>query len=1038
MMLRRLIEFSLQNRFLVIVTVALVALAGVRSALHLPVDAVPDLTNTQVTVITEAGALSPVEVERQVTYPVEWTMSGLPEVQEIRSVSKFGLSVVTIVFNEGTDVYFARQQVAQRLPAVVAEIPAAYGPPELGPMTTALGEILQFEVIGSERPPMELRTLLEWEIAPRLREVDGVTEINTMGGFYKTYEVQPDPDRLASFGITLAELYVRLRDNNLTAGGGYVLHHGEQRFIRGQAQLTCMDDLRNVVIRRRANESPLLVRDVARVAEAAMTRRGAVSRDARGEAVTGMAMMRIGENSREVVRRIKTRLAEVRQTLPKGVSIEVIYDRERLINRTLETVMTNLIEGGLLVIAVLFVMLGSFRAGLIVALAIPLSMMFATNIMWATGISASLMSLGAIDFGLIVDSSVIMVENCVRRLAHPPAGKSRLQVIRDAAIEVRGPTMFGELIIAVVYVPVLLLQGTEGKLFRPMALTVLFALLGSLILSMTLMPALASIALPKRPQEKEVWLLRVLKKVYLPLVRSAVRRPAFTVMVALGVVAASLPVASRLGAEFMPRLDEGDLLVEAVRLPSASLEGAEKMANRIEARLKSLPEVRTVFCKTGRPEIANDVMGVHQTDVWVMLEPAETWPAEKSRDELVAEMDALLSNEIPGVAFGFTQPIEMRVDELVAGVKSDVAVLLYGNDLETLARKAKEIEATLRGVQGAVDVKADIQSTLATWTIEPDRQSLARLGLDANAVMNVVSAMGGETVGDVYQGRAKFPIRVRIPEPWRSDTESLRLLPVAEVGGKPVPLKEVATIRLEQTPPTVGHEGGRRRTFVSANVRGQDVATFVAEAKRAVAEEVVLPPGYEIGWGGDFENLRSASRRLTLITPIVLLVIFLLLHTTFRSLPLAALIFLAVPMAASGGVFALAIREMPFSIAAGVGFIALFGVAVLNGLVWVSDAENHRKAHCTPRQAALNAANDRLRPVLMTALVASFGFLPMALSTSDGAEIQRPLATVVIGGLVTSSLLTCLVVPTIYPYFAPKRAAGDAATASDDETLADS
>lgn len=1017
-MLKRLIEFSLENRFLVIILALFVAGAGVRSALLLPIDAVPDLTNTQVTIITEAGSLPPVEVERQVTYPIEWAMGGLPNVEEVRSVSKFGLSVITIVFVDGTDVYFANQQVSQRLAQAATQISDGYGPPELGPMTTALGEILQFEVRSETRSPMELRTMLEWDLAPRLREVKGVTEINTMGGFFKTFEIRPDPNQLMAYDLTLSELYKRIDASNVNAGGGYVVHHDEQRFIRGQALLKGVDDLRNIVLRRTEGGSPLLLSDVADVTIAPMPRQGAVSRDGRGEAVTAMVMMRIGENSRTVVARVKERLDEIRTTLPIDVHLEVIYDREDLIGRTLHTVTQNLLEGGLFVAVVLLIMLGSLRAGLIVALAIPLSMLFASNLMLAVGISASLMSLGAIDFGLIVDSSVIMVENCVRRLAHNPDGKSRLAVIRDAAIEVRGPTMFGELIIAVVYVPVLLLEGTEGKLFRPMALTVLFALLGSLVLSMTLMPALASMFLPKKPRETEVWFLRLIKQAYLPLVRLAVETPLATATTALCVFVISIPIALNLGAEFMPRLNEGDLLVEAVRLPSASLEGAESMAKLIETYLLEFPEIKTVFTKTGRPEIANDVMGVHQSDVWVMLNPRDQWPQPKTREELIAEMEAVLTLHVPAVAFGFTQPIEMRVDELVAGVKADVAILIYGDDLETLALKSKEIERVLRDIPGAADVKADIQSTLATLTIEPRREALARYGIDAAEVMDVVAAIGGHPVGEVLTDRARFPIRVRLPESWRNKVEMLGQLPVAEAGGKPVPLDELADIRLEQTPPTVEHENGRRRTFVSANVRGRDVATFVAEAKRSVETKVEMPPNYELKWGGDFENLQSASQRLLLITPIVLLVIFLLLHTTFRSVRLAALIFLCVPMAASGGVFALMLRGMPFSIAAGVGFIALFGVAVLNGLVWVSDAENHRKAGYDSKTSALMAANDRLRPVLMTAMVASLGFLPMAISTSDGAEIQRPLATVVIGGLITSTLLTCLVIPTVYARFA--------------------
>ena len=1026
-MLQRLIEFALGNRFLIIVGTLVMAGLGVRSALLLPIDAVPDLTNTQVTIITGAGSLPPVEVERQVTYPVEWSMGGLPNVEEVRSISKFGLSVITIVFDEDTDVYFANQQVAQRLSAAAASLPDGYGPPELGPMTTALGEILQFEVRSEFRSPMELRTMLEWDISPKLRSIDGVTEINVMGGYYRTFEVRPDPNELMSQNITLEDLYQRIEAANVSAGGGYVIHHDEQRFIRGQALLTGVNDLKNIVVQRSVKGSPLLLSDICDVSIAPMPRQGAVSRDGRGEAVTGMVMMRIGGNSRDVVGRVKERLDEVQETLPSDVVLDVIYDREELIDRTLNTVIKNLLEGGALVAIVLLATLGSLRAGIIVALAIPLSMLFASNMMLAMGISASLMSLGAIDFGLIVDSSVIMVENCVRRLSSTDNArkegvtkKLRLAIIRDACMEVRGPTMFGELIIAVVYIPVLLLEGTEGKMFRPMALTVLFALFGSFVLSMTLMPALASLALPKKTHNKDLWPIRILKKAYLPLVFRAVASPFKTAVFAASVFAISVPIALNLGAEFMPRLNEGDLLVEAVRLPSASLEGAESMAQRIEKELLQFPEVKTVFTKTGRPEIANDVMGVHQSDVWVMLNSPATWPTPKSREELIREMEVKLSKHVPGVAFGFTQPIEMRVDELVAGVKADVAVLVYGDDLDTLAVKAKAIERTLRNVSGSADVKADIQSTLATLTIQPDRDALARYGINAQKVMDVVAALGGRPVGEILEGRARFPIRVRFPKAWRDNSENLKQLPVAIVGGKAVPLYELADVTLEQTPPTVEHEDGRRRTFVSANVRGRDVASFVADAQSAVTRNVRLPPGYEIRWGGDFENLQSASRRLAIITPIVLVVIFLLLYTSFRSTQLAALIFMCVPIAASGGVFALSLREMPFSIAAGVGFIALFGVAVLNGLVWVSDAEQHRLAGVEPKDAAFKAADDRLRPVLMTAMVASLGFLPMATSTSDGAELQRPLATVVIGGLITSTLLTCLVIPAIYPFFAHK------------------
>ncbi len=1017
-MLTRVIEFSLTNRILVLVLVLLMAGAGLNSAFNLPIDAVPDMTNVQVQVVTDAGSLSPIEVERYVTYPVETVMGGLPKIDELRSVSKFGISVVTIVFDEGTDIYWARQLVSERLSEAKKDIPPGYGSPTIGPLTTALGEVLQFEVRSKRHSPMALRTLLEWDIAPKLREVRGVTEINTHGGFYKTFEVRPDPDRMTSYGISLKLLFDRLQNNNATAGGGYVVHHGEQRFIRGSSLLRNIKDIESVVVRREKDGTPILVSDIATVEIAPMTRQGAVTRDGRGEAVTGLVMMLIGENSRLVVNAAKKRLKEIQETLPEGVVLEVTYDRAALIGRTLKTVLTNLTEGGMLVMIVLLFMLGSLRAGLLVALAIPLSMLFATNVMLMTGVTASLMSLGAIDFGLIVDSSVIMIENCIRRLSHDNTGTPHLDVIRDAAVEVRKPTMFGELIISVVYLPILLLQGSEGKLFRPMALTVLFALAGSMILSMTLMPALASMLLPKKMDEKDVLLIRLVKKIYKPIVTAAIKHSFVTVAAAVTLFAVSIPIAMNLGAEFMPRLEEGDLLIEATRLPSATLEGSIEMSTQIETILKKFPEVRTVFCKTGRPEIANDVMGVHQTDVWVLLKPVHDWPDHKTRDELIEQMSEVLNENVPGVAFGFTQPIEMRVDELVAGVKADVAVLLYGDNLKILGEKGKEIEAALQQIPGAVDVKANFQANLATLSIQTRPEKLARYGIDAQTVLDVVSSIGGYQVGQIFEGRARFPIIVRIPEQWRKEITLLEQLPVSDSRGNPVPLKALADITLEETPPSIEHEANRRRTFISANVRGRDVASFVADAKRTIAERVDLPSGYEIRWGGDFENLQSASKRLMLITPIVLIIIVMLLHASLGSMRLAMLIFLAVPMAASGGILALHLRSMPFSISAGVGFIALFGVAVLNGLVWVSAAEHLRHTGRDVLEVSHETALVRLRPVLMTALVASLGFLPMATSTSDGAEMQRPLATVVIGGLITSTLLTSLVIPCIYPWFA--------------------
>jgi len=932
------IEWSLANRALVIALFVLLALGGMFAATQIPVDAVPDLVNVQVQVVTEAGTLPPLEVERLITYPVETAMSGLPDVEELRSVSRLGISLVTIVFTEGTDIMRARQLVAERLPAARGGISLPDADPQLGTLSTALGEILQFELKGPQRNLMDLRSILEWDVAPMMRTVPGVTDINSHGGYAKSYEVQVDPDRMSSHGISLGEILAALDRNNTSTGGGYVVKNGEQRFIRGESLLRGTDDIERVIIRSPAGGVPILIRDVGTVQIGPLTRQGAATRDGRGEAVTGMVMMIRGENSRRVVTAAKEKLEEVRRSLPPDVPLEVLYDRSDLIARTLDTVLHNLAEGGLLVIAVLLVLLGNVRAGLVVSLAIPLSMLFAANLTWLAGIPASLMSLGAIDFGLVVDSSVIMVENCVRRLGLAPPTASKLDVVRDAAIEVRGPTMFGELIIAIVYLPILFLEGTEGKLFRPMALTVLFALLGSLVISLTLMPVLAATVL-SREEEHEPLVMRVFHRLYRPLARLAVGHPVVITLAAAMLVAASVPVALRLGAEFMPRLDEGDLLVEVNRLPSATLEDSIPLTTRIEEVLGGFPEVRTVFCKTGRPEFVNDIMGVQQTDVWVMIEPRRSWPANVTRDDLVERMSAALSAAVPGATFGFSQPIEMRVDELVAGVKADVAVLVYGDDLDTLGNLGKRIEGVLRDIPGAADVRADWQANVPTLRIDARQDQLARHGID---VMQTVSAMGGIQMGVIYEGRPRYPLMVKFPQAWREDEDLVPQIPVEATGGRPVPLGELADIRIEESPPSIEHEN-TRRTFVSANVRGRDVASFVAEAQRRIAAEVKLPAGYAIEWGGDFENLLSASRRLLLITPAVLGLIALLLYTSFKSLRLAALIFCAVPVATSGGIAALALRGMPFSIAAGVGFVALFGVAVLNGLVWVAGVEHARE-----------------------------------------------------------------------------------------------
>jgi cobalt-zinc-cadmium resistance protein CzcA len=1035
-MLNAIIESSLNNRFFVLMATILIGGLGVYSALHLPIDAVPDLTNVQVQVITEAPALSPLEVDSLLSFPVSGAMSGLPDVEQIRSVSKFGVSVVTIVFKEGTDIYRARQLVGERLPRAAEAIPTGYGTPMLGPIATALGEVFQFQVKATKESgvtPMELRTLLDWFIAYQLRRVEGVTEINAHGGEMKTYQVEPDPDKLANYRLSMTDLFNALRSNNANVGGGYLVHEGEARYIRGVSQARSIEDIAAIVIDER-NGEPITVRKVAKVVTAPMIRAGLATRDGQGEIVTGLVMMLIGQNGREVVNRVKDEVEQLKKSLPAGVTIEPLYDRTHLINQTLSTVLHNLTAGGFLVMAVLLALLGNFRGGLIVALAIPLSMLFAANVMLATGISASLMSLGAIDFGLIVDSSVIMIENCVRRLAHEGGTRSNLEIVRDAAIEVRKPTMFGELIIAIVYLPILAFQGTEGKLFRPMALTVIFALAGSLLLSLTLMPVLAAMGLSDRPREKEVWLIRWIKQLYQPMLDAFIRHPVLAVILALGIVGASATItaatamkalgivgasmvdALSLGADFMPKLNEGDLLIEAVRIPSASLEGAVEASTQIEDLLKTIPEVRLVYCKTGRPEIANDVMGVHQTDVWTMLKPQDEWRPGLTRDDLIDEIGKLLNEHVPGVKFGFSQPIEMRVNELVAGVKSDVAVLIYGPDLKVLRRLSLDVERVLAKIDGQRDLKNPTAGRLPMLRIDVRRDQLARYGVKASDVLDAVASLGGTTVGTVFEEDKRHPLRVRLPESWRNDPTKIGSIRVVDPRGYPIPLKDLAEIAEEEGPNEVERENVQHRAVVGVNVRGRDIASFVAEAQKAIDAQVKLPHLYRFHWGGQFEHFQTAVKRLMIVVPVALLLIFLLLYSTFHSIRLTLLVCTAVPMAATGGVFALYLRGMPFSVSAAVGFIALFGVAVLNSLVWVSAVEHLRHEGVEPHEAAREAAVVRLRPILMTALVAGLGFIPMAIATTPGAEIQRPLATVVIGGIITSTLLATLVLPSVYPW----------------------
>ena len=1036
-MIDRIIEFSIRNRLLVIFGVLLMAALGIRAMQKLPIDAVPDVTNIQVQVLTQAPALGPLEVEQFVTFPVETVMSGIPRLEQVRSVSKFGLSAVTLVFEEGTDIYFARQLVSERLADAREAIPEGYGSPEMGPISSGLGEIFQFEVRGepmceADAPDtdacytsMELRTILDWYVAYQLRSVPGIVEVNTFGGELKTYEVQLDPARLTSLGVALDQVFEALEENNANAGGAYIERGGEQVLIRGEGLVQTLGDIGEIVVATRDQGTPIKVRDLGTVALAPMVRQGAVTRDGRGEAVVGIAMMLLGANSREVVNAVKEKVEQVRPTLPDGVTLEVFYDRTELVDRTIRTVATNLIEGGVLVIVVLLLLLGNVRGGLLVASAIPLSMLAAFIAMQWAGVSGNLMSLGAIDFGLIVDGSVVMVENTVRVLAHQRArGAAVIPALREAAREVGRPVTFAVAIIMLVYVPIFSLEGIEGKMFRPMALTVVFALGASLVLALTWVPAMSSWVFRKGVSEREPWIMRKARAAYEPWVRRAVGAPKRTIAIALAVLVVAGVAGTRLGAVFVPTLDEGALAIQAMRLPSVSLEESVRATGRIErVLLESFPdEVQTVVSKTGRPEIATDPMGVEISDIFVILRPEDEWTRADSKEELVEAMEAALTRLVPGQGFSFSQPIELRTNELISGVRSDVAVSVYGEDLDALKRAGDAIVKVLGDIPGAADVKAEQVSGLPFLRVTIDRRRIARYGINAADVLDAVSAMGGRQVGEVFEGQRRFALQVRYRKDARDSLEAIRRMPIAAPDGTLIPIGQLADLTIEEGPAQVSRERIQRRLTVEANVRGRDLAGFVAEAQERLAAAGVVPAGYFVEWGGQFKNLEEASARLAIVVPMALLLIFLLLYMTYRSLRPALIIYLNVPFAATGGILALFARDLPFSISAGVGFIALFGIAVLNGVVLISYVLRMEELkHEDRRELVIEGALTRLRPVLMTATVAALGFVPMALSTGAGAEVQRPLATVVIGGLITSTLLTLFVLPAVYAWGGRRR-----------------
>jgi cobalt-zinc-cadmium resistance protein CzcA len=1041
-MIKRLVDASLDHRLVVVALWALLVAVGVHSAVRLPIDAVPDVTTIQVQVLTDSPGLAPEEVEQFVTFPVETAMSGVPRVEEIRSLTKFGLSVVTVVFEEGTDVYWARQQVSERLAEARGAIPEGYGEPALAPITTGLGEIYQFEVAGEPRCPargpdtpdcwslMELRSILDWIVTPQLRTVRGVVEVNAFGGEVKTYQATLDPERLAAYGLGVDEIVAAVRANNLNAGGGYVPFGGEQYVVRGEGLIGSLGDLGRVVVASDGG-TPVYLRDVADLELAPLLRQGAVTRDGEREAVAGIVLMLLGENSRAVARRVDERVGEIETTLPDGVSIDTYYDRSVLVRRTLRTVATNLAEGGLLVVVVLLLLIGSLRAGLLVASVIPLSMLVAFSAMRWAGVSGNLMSLGAIDFGLIVDGAVVVVDNVLRslRARRHEGDVPALETIRAAVHQVARPVVFGVTIIILVYVPILALRGVEGKMFRPMALTVGFALAASLLCALTLVPVLASWLLPGA-RVKEPFLYRWCRRLYLPVLDRALAHRKTTYATAALVFLASLLVAPFLGAEFIPTLDEGAIAMHIQRLPSISLESSNEVSLMAEAVVMEefAQEVETVVSRTGRPEVALDPMGVEIGDTYIMLKPKSEWRFD-GKEELVEAIHDELEAQVPGAKFAFTQPIELRFAELIGGVRSDVAVHLYGSDLDLLREKAEEIAAVLRTVPGAADVAAEQVQGLPRLRVTIDREAVARYGLSAAEVFRVLEALGGIQAGTVIEGAMRFPVQVRFPERVRLDPRRLGELrvaaPPAMLGGpaRMIPLDQLTTIEVAEGPAQINRRQVSRRIAVEANVRGRDLASFVAEARDAVEEGIELPAGWSLSWGGQFENLQEASRRLGFLVPMVLLLIFVLLYSAFGSGRLATLVFLNVPLALSGGLFALGLRGYPFSISAAVGFIALFGIAVLNGVVLLEYVGERRRAGLSPEAAARDGARVRLRAVLMTASTDVIGFLPMALAASAGAEVQRPLATVVIGGLLTSTVLTLLVLPAVYAGFSERRGA---------------
>jgi cobalt-zinc-cadmium resistance protein CzcA len=1009
-MLNWIIEFSLKNRLLVCVIGVVLAAVGARTLSVLPIDAFPDTTPVQVQINTTAESLNPEETEAQITLPVELAVGGLPGLVNVRSVSKFGLSQVVATFNDQTSIFQARQLIMERLQEV--ELPEGLERPQLGPIATGLGEVFHYKVSSEDpkRTLTELREIHDWVIKPELRKVPGVAEVNSWGGYEKQYHVVVDTDRLIKYHLTFEQLIEALEANNRNVGGGQIVRSGESLLVHGLGLASDTTQIGNIVIVAH-DGVPVRVRDVATVQIDHAIRRGATTADGQGEVVLGLGFMLMGENSAVVTRALKTKLADVQTALPADVKVRVLYDRTELVENVIRTVRHNLYAGALLVVAVLFAFLGNLRAGLIVATAIPLSMLFAGQFMMQAGIAASLLSLGAIDFGLIVDSSVIMVENCVRRVAQRK-DRPWTDTIRDAAIEVRKPTMFGELIIMIVFLPVLTLEGIEGKLFRPMALTMIFAVAGSMILSLTLMPVLASLILPRQMKERDPWLVRLAQQLYRPVLAGALRWRWLVVGGAVALVVGAGLLATRIGGEFLPRLGEGAIVGTTVRLAGISVDESAAQNNRIEqVLLAEFPdEIEHIWTRLGTAEVATDPMGVELADFFLALKPRHQWKKARTQAELTAKMrDVLL--KVPGLKTAFSQPIEMRMNELIAGIRSDIGIKIYGDDLEELHRLGGEVQVALSEVPGASEVSVEQLTGQALLQVKVDPDAIARFGVPTRNVLNIVEAVGTKQVGDVREGQRRFPLVVRLPDKQRTDPEALAATLIPTETGPVLPLSRVAKITETEGPATINREWGKRRIVVQCGVRGRDVASFVAEAKAKMPQ---LPAGYTLEWSGQFENMERANRRLMFVVPMALVLIGVLLFFSLGSVRDVWIVATGIPLGAVGGVLALWLRDMPFTVSAGIGFVALSGVAILNGLVLVTFIRQELDAGMALDDAVRQGCLVRLRPVLMTALVAAVGFIPMAVNVGVGGEVQRPLATVVIGGILTNTVLTLVVLPVLY------------------------